>query len=120
MDATVRPIVRWIFSAFDPLSFVAFPDYPHDLPARKWLKHIPLFLRRLGESFNDHFDKFLQVVWDFNVEHENVVMKMFVSNLEWEARAWYKSLPNASIDGWVSFQDKFTERWANTHDIFFL
>jgi hypothetical protein len=120
MDAVVRPPVRWRFSAFDPLSFVAFPDYPHDLPARKWLKRIPLFAGRLGESVKDHLDKFLQVVWEFNVEHEDVVMRMFVSTLEWEARAWYKSLPDASIDGWDSFQEKFTERWANTHDIFFL
>jgi hypothetical protein len=99
MDATVRPIVRWRFSAFDPLSFVAFPDYPHDLPAHKWLKHIPLFSGRLGGSVEDHLAKFLQVVGDFNVEHEDVVMRMFVSTLEWEARAWYKSFPDASIDG---------------------
>jgi hypothetical protein len=43
-----------------------------------------------------------------------------VSTLEWEARAWYTSLSDASIDGWDSFQDKFIERWENTHDIFFL
>jgi hypothetical protein len=40
--------------------------------------------------------------------------------LKWEARAWYKSLSDASIDGWDSFQEKSTERWANTQDIFFL
>jgi hypothetical protein len=85
MDATVRPIVRWRFSSFDPLSFTTFLDYPHDLPARKWLKCIPLFSGRLGESINDHLDNILQVVWDFNVEHEDVVMRMFMSTLEWEA-----------------------------------
>ena len=90
------------------------------LPARKWLKRVPLFTGRLGESVNDHLDKFLQVVWDFNVEHEDLVMRMFVSTLEGEARAWYKSLPDASIDGWDSFQEKFTERWENTQDICFL
>jgi hypothetical protein len=120
MDAPVRPILRWIFSSFYPLSFDAFIDYPHKLPARKWLKWIPLFSGRLGELFNDHFDKFLQVVWDFNVEHEDVVMRMFVSTLEWEARAWYKYLTDASIDGWDSFQDKFTKKWENTQDIFVL
>jgi hypothetical protein len=71
MDAVVTPLVRWRFSAFYPLSFVAFPDYPHDFPARKWLKHIPFFAGRLGESVKDHLDKFL-VVWEFNVEHEDV------------------------------------------------
>jgi hypothetical protein len=120
MVAEVRPPVNWIFYSFDPLSFVAFPNYPHDLPTRKWIKRIPLFPWRLGESIEKHFAKFLQVVGDFDVEHEDVMMRMFVSTLEGEARSWHKSLPDASIDGWDSFQDKFTKRWANTQDIFFL
>jgi hypothetical protein len=120
MDATVRPLVRWRFFAFDPLSFVAFPDYPHDLLAHKWHKHIPFFARRLGESVEDHLAKFLQVMGNFDVEHEDVVMRMFVSTLKGEARAWYKFLPDASIDGWGSFQEKFIERWTNTQDISFL
>jgi len=74
----VRPPRRWRFSAFDPLSFVAFSNYPDDLPARKWLKRIPLFAGRLGESIKDHLDKFLQVMWEFNVEHEYVLDKFYV------------------------------------------
>jgi hypothetical protein len=64
MDATVRPSVKWRFSSFDPLSFAAFPDYPHDLPAHKWLKRIPLFARRLRELIEDHlahFDHFVRI-----------------------------------------------------------
>jgi hypothetical protein len=79
-----------------------------------------LFAGRSGLSIEDHLAKFLQVVGDFDVEHEDVVMRMFVLTLEEEARAWYKSLPNDFINGWDSFQDKFTERWENTQDIFFL
>jgi hypothetical protein len=59
-------------SLLDPLSFVAFPNYPHDLPAHKWLKHIPLFVGRLGGSIEDHLSIFLQVVGNFDVEHEDV------------------------------------------------
>jgi hypothetical protein len=73
------------FFAFDPLSFVSFPDYPHDLPAHKWIKHIPLFVGWLGESIEDHLAKFLQVVRDFDVEREGLVMRMFVSTLKGEA-----------------------------------
>jgi hypothetical protein len=45
---------------------------------------------------------------------------MFVSTLEWEAQTWYKSLLDASIDGWDSFQEKFTKRWANKPNNFSL
>jgi hypothetical protein len=113
MTAAVRPLVRWRFSAFDPLSFVAFPDYPHDLPARKWLKCLPLFAGRSKELVEDHLASFSKLLDDFEVEHEDLVIRMFVSTLEGEARTWYKSLLNASIDGWDSFQEKFIERWEN-------
>jgi hypothetical protein len=67
------------------LSFVAFPDYPHDLPAREWLKCIPLFVGRLGESIEDHLAVFSRLLDDFEVEHEDATMRMFVSTLEGEA-----------------------------------
>ena len=75
---------RWRFSAFDPLSFVAFPNYPHDLHACKWLKCIPLFVGRSGELVEDHLVAFSKLLDDFEVEHEDVAMRMFVSNLEGE------------------------------------
>jgi hypothetical protein len=99
MATTVRPPGRWRFFVFDPLSFVAFLDYPHDLLARKYLKCLPLFAGRLGESIEDHLVSFSKLLDDFQVEHEDVVMRMFVSTLEGEARTWYKSLPDASING---------------------
>jgi hypothetical protein len=105
MVATMRPLGRWRFFVFDPLSFVAFPDYPHDLPAHKWLKCLPLFARMSGESVEDHLATFSKLLNDFQVEHEDVAMRMFVSTFEGEAQTWYKSLPDASIDGWDSFQD---------------
>jgi hypothetical protein len=99
---------------FCPLSFVAFPDYPHDLPTRKWLKCIPLFAGGSRESVEDHLVAFSKLLDDFEVEHEDVAMRIFVSTLKGEARAWYKSLPDASIDGWDSFQVKFIQQWAKT------
>jgi hypothetical protein len=50
-----------------------------------------LFPGRLGELVENHLAKFFQVVGDFDVEDEDVVMRMFLSTLEGEARAWYKS-----------------------------
>jgi hypothetical protein len=116
MTAIVKRPVRWRFFAFDPLSFVAFPDYPHELCTRKWLKCLPLIVGRSGESIEDHLVVFSKLLDDFEVEHEDVAMRMFVLTLEGEAQTWYKSLLDASIDGWDSFQEKFTERWADKRD----
>ena len=84
MVATVRPPVRWRFSAFDPLSFVAFLNCPYDLFTRKWLKSVPLFARRSRESVQGHLTAFSKLVDDFEVEHEDVAMRMFVLTLEGE------------------------------------
>jgi hypothetical protein len=72
MAATVRPPRRWRFSSFDPLSFVSFLDYPHDLPTCKYLKLLCLFAGRLGESIEDHLTIFSKLPDDFEVEHEDV------------------------------------------------
>jgi hypothetical protein len=82
MATVVRPPRRWRFSSFDPLSFVAFPDYPHDLPARQWLKCIDLFVGSSGELVEDHLAAFSKLLDDFEVEHEDVATRMFVSTFE--------------------------------------
>jgi hypothetical protein len=51
---------------------------------------------------------FSKLLDDFEVEYEDVAMRMFLSILEGGAQKWYKSLPNASIDGWDLFEEKFT------------
>jgi hypothetical protein len=113
MEAIVRPLVRWRFSTFEPLNFAAILlSYLHINGLNSYLC--------LQGGWENQLAKFLQVVGDFNAEHGDVVMRMFVSTLEGEVRAWYKSLIDASIDGWDSFQERFIERWANTRDIFLL
>jgi hypothetical protein len=67
----------------------------------------------LGELVEHNLAAFSKLLYDFEVEHEDVVMRMFFSTLEGEARTWYKSIPDSSIDGWDSFQKNFTEIWVN-------
>jgi hypothetical protein len=63
---------------------------------------------------------FSKLLDDFEVVHEDVAMRMFVSILEGEAQTWYKSLLDAIINGWDSFQARFIEPWATKHDNFSL
>jgi hypothetical protein len=113
-------IVSFRFSAYDPLSFVAFPNHTHDLPTGEYRKRLPFFAGKFGVSVEDHLADFLKVVDDCEVEYKDVAMRMFVHTLKEDARTWYKSLLDASIDEWDSFQEKFTERWADKQDNFFL
>jgi hypothetical protein len=102
MVGAANPI-RFRFFAYDPLSFVSFPNHPHEIPAGEYHKRLPLFAGKFGVLAKDHLVDFLKVVEDCEVEHEDVVMRMFVQTLEGNTRTWYKSLPGVSIDGWDSF-----------------
>jgi hypothetical protein len=120
MADVARPLVRYKLIVYAPLIFVAFPNHPDDLPPGEYRKHLPLFAREFGVLVEDHLADFFKVVDECDVEYEDVVMRMFVQTLEGDAQVWYKSLPDASIDGWDSFQEKFTERWVDKQDNSFL
>jgi hypothetical protein len=120
MVANVRPRERFRLSVYDTIILVSIPYYPHDLLVGIYRKHLPLFARKFGISIEDHFVDFLKVVDDFDMEREDVVMRMFVQTLEGDAQEWCKSLPIGSIDEWDVFQDKFMEIWVNKQDITFL
>jgi hypothetical protein len=74
----------------------------------------------LQGGYEDHLAAFSKLLDAFEVEHEDVAMRMFVSTLEGEAQIWYKYLLESSIDAWDIFQVKFIKRWADKHDNFSL
>ena len=51
-----------------------------------------------------------------NVEHLDVVMRLFVQSLEGEARKWFKGLPNGSINNWEDLENRFTQIWGENRD----
>jgi hypothetical protein len=56
---------------------------------------------------------FSKLLDDFEAEHEDVVMRIILLTLEGEKQTWYKSLLDAFIYGWDSFQENFTQRWED-------
>jgi hypothetical protein len=99
MAGAVRSRERIRLSVYDPISFVAFLGYPHDLPAYIYHKCLPLFAWKFGVLADDHLVDLLKVVDDCDVEHAYVVMRMSVQTLEGDEQTWYISLPDVSIDG---------------------
>jgi len=78
---------------------------------RAYCERLPKFVGNNVVVVEDHVSAFLKFIDDLKVEEEDV-MKMSVQTLEGDARAWYKSLPANSIDGWDSFKRQFTEKWV--------
>ena len=53
---------------------------------------------------------------NLNVEHLDVVMRLFVQSLNGEAIKWFKSLPNGPINNWDELETQFTQRWGEKRD----
>ena len=46
---------------------------------------------------------------DYEVEHEDVIMKFFVHSLTKYARDWFRRFPDDSIYSWEDFEKCFKE-----------
>jgi hypothetical protein len=86
----------------------------------EYKKRLPEFAGNNVVSIKDILTTFLKFVDDLEVKYEDVLVKMFVQTLEWNARAWYKSLPTATIDGWEFFKRKFIAKWGDKEENSFL
>jgi hypothetical protein len=55
-----------------------------------------------------------------NLQHQDVVMKLFFDSLVGDAKAQYNSLPNKSIKTWEDFEISFLRKWGDEKDEAFL
>ena len=65
--------------------------------------------------------EFSDLLNDYEVEHEDVVMKLFMHSLIEDARDWLRRFPNDSITSWSDLEKCFKEKYGDhTNDIFIL
>ena len=79
------------------------PQPMNSMP-QEYLKLLPCFIGEDEVTVEKHFPLFCAFVENLNVEHLDVVMRLFVQSLNGEARKWFKGLPNASINNWEELE----------------
>jgi hypothetical protein len=57
---------------------------------------------------------------DVNLQHQDVVMKLFSVSLVRDAKAWSNSLPSKSIKTWGDLEIAFLRKWGVEKDEAFL
>jgi hypothetical protein len=100
-------VVRFSLTIYAPLDLAQIPGQPHALTTGEYGERLPKLAGNNAITFEDHVNTFLKFIDDLEVEHEDVVMKMFVQTIEGDAREWYKPLPTNSTDEWDSFKRQF-------------
>ena len=78
------------------MSFVGILGAPHPISFDLKDKVVKFSGNNVVTS-EEHLIVFIDMLNDYEVEHEDVVMKLFVHSLTKDARDWLRKLPNDSI-----------------------
>jgi len=68
-----------------------------NLIPQEYLKILPRFSGEDEQTIKKHIVVFCNFVEKLNVEHIDVVLRLFVQSLDGEARKWFNGFPNNSI-----------------------
>jgi hypothetical protein len=94
---------------FAPFNFSAIPGFPNDVPSPdEWSDYLPRFREREEDNPAQHLWEFHELMHQWEIHHEDVLLKMFMFSLAGDARKWYHSLPPASISSLAEFHAAFT------------
>ena len=76
-------------------------------------KRLPKFSRNNAITCEDHLRSFLDMMSDYEVKAEDVIMKLFVQSLTEDAREWFKRLPQLSSMDWKDIEYCFKEQYGD-------
>jgi hypothetical protein len=96
------------------------PPILHDLPVN-YINNLPRFD---GENGKITAEKHIQNLEDFldlyEVEDDDVCIRMFALSLGGKVKDWFKNLPAASIRNFNQFMQVFLDRWVVMRNVFLL
>lgn len=77
---------------------------------------MPRFIGEDDISAQKHIDSFYPFAKNLSVENLDVILRLFVQSLDGEAKKWFKTLPNDSINTWEEMENAFIKKWGNKKD----
>jgi hypothetical protein len=83
---------------FASFNFSVVPSFPNVVPTlNEWGDFLPKFREHKEDSPTEHLCEFHELMHQWEIHHEDVLMKMFMFSLDGDVHEWYRSLPLASI-----------------------
>ena len=99
---------------------LVLPSVLHAFP-----KNYDLYLPRFdGECNNVNAEQHVHNVETFldlfEVDDEDVGIRIFALSLQGQVKSWFKTLPDASISDFQQFIEVFLDRWVIKHNLFLI
>jgi hypothetical protein len=111
------PVLAKSLDRYKPLDL---PPILHDLPVN-YINNLPRFD---GENGKITAEKHIQNLEDFldlyEVEDDDVCIRMFSLSLQGKVKNWFRNLPAASIRNFHQFMQVFLDRWVIMGNIFLI
>jgi hypothetical protein len=99
---------RILARRFSPFNFSVVLGFPNVVPApNEWNDYFPIFREHKEDNPAHHLREFHELMHQWEIHHEDVLMKMFMFSLAGDAHEWYHSLPPASISSLGEFHAAF-------------
>jgi hypothetical protein len=96
------------------------PPILHDLPVN-YINHLPRFDGENGKITVEKHIQNLEYFLDlYEVEDDDVCIRMFSLSLQGKVKNWFRNLPSASIINFHQFMQVFLDRWVVMRNIFLL
>jgi hypothetical protein len=95
---------------FAPFNFSVVLGFSNVVPTvDEWGDYLPIFRERKEDNPAQHLRKFHELMHQWEIHHEDVLLKMFMISLVGYAREWYHSLPPPSISSLREFHGIFNK-----------
>lgn len=81
------------------LVFTGIPGYPNPI-LEEIRKKLPKFIGSNVVTCEEYLKKFIDVIDDYNIVPDDVIMNLFVQSLTKDSRDWFRALRHGSIGSW--------------------
>jgi hypothetical protein len=99
-----------IVARYAPL---VLPQNLNSFPTRDYMKYLPRFNGEGDVTTEEHLASYYNFADNFNIEHVDVWMRVFVQSLDGEVRKWFRSLPANSIPDIEVLDETFLRQWGD-------
>jgi hypothetical protein len=95
---------------------LVFPVGLHALPTTYYMKYLWRYNGEGDVTVEEHLVAFYSFTDNFNIDYEDVWMRLFVQSLNGEVRKWFQDLPPASIIDIDALDEAFINKLGYRRD----
>jgi hypothetical protein len=95
---------------------LVLPNNLHPLPTTDYMKYLPRFDNEGETTAEEHLTSFYSFADNFQVDYDDVWMKLFVQSLDGEVRKWFRNLRAKSITTITDLDATFLRKWGEKKD----